>query len=88
MTRPRRVELHHPDQVWWPELGLTKRDAFAYYDAIAPTVLPHLRDRPFTIKQHYNGPRSPFRWPGSPVCCCPAANADRYRSPAHWSGAG
>lgn len=25
-------------------------------------VLPHLRDRPFTIKQHYNGPRSPFRW--------------------------
>jgi bifunctional non-homologous end joining protein LigD len=25
-------------------------------------LLPHLRDRPFTIKQHYNGPRSPFRW--------------------------
>ena len=25
-------------------------------------VVPHLRDRPFTIKQHYNGPRSPFRW--------------------------
>jgi bifunctional non-homologous end joining protein LigD len=58
----RRVELHHPDQVWWPELGLRKRDAFEYYDAIAPVLLPHLRDRPFTIKQHYNGPRSPFRW--------------------------
>jgi bifunctional non-homologous end joining protein LigD len=56
------VRLHHPDQQWWPELGLTKRDAWEYYDAIAPTVLPHLRDRPFTIKQHYNGPRSPFRW--------------------------
>jgi bifunctional non-homologous end joining protein LigD len=25
-------------------------------------VLPHLGGRPFTIKQHYNGPRSPFRW--------------------------
>jgi bifunctional non-homologous end joining protein LigD len=25
-------------------------------------VLPHLRDRPFTLKQHFNGPRSPFRW--------------------------
>jgi bifunctional non-homologous end joining protein LigD len=58
----KRVELHHPDQRWWPDLGLTKRDAFEYYDAIAPTVLPHLRSRPFTIKQHYNGPRSPFRW--------------------------
>jgi bifunctional non-homologous end joining protein LigD len=25
-------------------------------------VVPHLRDRPFTIKQHFNGPRSPYRW--------------------------
>jgi bifunctional non-homologous end joining protein LigD len=25
-------------------------------------LLPHLHDRPFTLKQHYNGPRSPFRW--------------------------
>jgi bifunctional non-homologous end joining protein LigD len=56
------VELHHPNQRWWPQLGLTKRDALEYYAAIAPTLLPHLRDRPFTIKQHYNGPRSPFRW--------------------------
>jgi bifunctional non-homologous end joining protein LigD len=58
----RRVELHHPDQLWWPELGLRKRDAFEYYDAVAPVLLPHLRGRPFTIKQHFNGPRSPFRW--------------------------
>jgi bifunctional non-homologous end joining protein LigD len=58
----KRVELRHPDQLWWPELGLRKRDAFEYYDAVAPVLLPHLRDRPFTIKQHYNGPRSPFRW--------------------------
>src|SRR3954452_14512622 len=59
---PRRAELHHPEQLWWPKLGLRKRDAFAYYDAIAPVLLPHLRDRPFTLKQHFNGPRSPFRW--------------------------
>jgi bifunctional non-homologous end joining protein LigD len=54
--------VHHPNQLWWPDLGLRKIDALAYYDAVADTVLPHLRDRPFTIKQHYNGPRSPFRW--------------------------
>jgi bifunctional non-homologous end joining protein LigD len=56
------MQVHHPNQLWWPELGLRKLDAIAYYDGIAPVVLPHLRDRPFTIKQHYNGPRSPFRW--------------------------
>src|SRR4051794_7458418 len=55
-------EVHHPDQLWWPEMGLRKRDALEYYAQLAPVVLPHLRNRPFTIKQHYNGPRSPFRW--------------------------
>jgi len=56
------VEIRHPDQLWWPEHGIHKRDVVAYYDAVAPVLLPHLRDRPLTIKQHYNGPRSPFRW--------------------------
>jgi len=56
------VEITHPDQLWWPEHGIRKRDVVAYYDAVAPVLLPHLRDRPLTIKQHYNGPRSPFRW--------------------------
>ena len=58
----RTVRIRHPDQLWWPELGLRKLDAIEYYRAVAPHLLPHLRDRPFTIKQHYNGPRSPFRW--------------------------
>jgi bifunctional non-homologous end joining protein LigD len=64
MGRPIRVrlELHHLDQLWWPELGLRKRDAIAYYDAVSAALLPHLRGRPFTIKRHYNGPRSPFEW--------------------------
>jgi bifunctional non-homologous end joining protein LigD len=56
------MDVRHPEQLWWPELGLRKRDALAYYDRLADVVLPHLRNRPFTIKQHYNGPRSPFRW--------------------------
>jgi bifunctional non-homologous end joining protein LigD len=58
----KQIELHHADQLWWPERGLRKQDAWEYYGGIASTVLPHLRDRPFTIKQHYHGPRSPYRW--------------------------
>ena len=56
------VELHHPEQLWWPDVGLRKRDAIEYYLAVAPVLLAHLRDRPLTIKRHYNGPRSPFEW--------------------------
>ena len=57
-----RVRLTRLDQRWWPDVGLTKRDAVAYYEAAAPVLLPHLRDRPFTMKRHYNGPRSPYEW--------------------------
>ena len=56
------MELTHLDRVYWPEAGLTKRDLVDYYRAVAPVLLPHLRNRPFTIKQHYTVPRGPFRW--------------------------
>jgi bifunctional non-homologous end joining protein LigD len=58
----RAVRFTHLERVWWPELGIRKADVVAYYAAVAPAVVPHLRNRPFTIKQHYTSPRSPFRW--------------------------
>jgi bifunctional non-homologous end joining protein LigD len=56
------VEFTHLDRVYWPESGLTKRDLVEHYRELAPTLLPHLRDRPFTIKRHYTVPRGPFEW--------------------------
>ena len=58
----RRVRFTNLDQLWWPDLGLRKADVVAYYERVANALLPHLRDRPFTMKRHYNGPRSPFEW--------------------------
>jgi bifunctional non-homologous end joining protein LigD len=48
--------------LFWPDEGIRKADLLEYYTRIAPLLLPHLRDRPFTLKRHYNGPRSPFEW--------------------------
>jgi bifunctional non-homologous end joining protein LigD len=56
------VQLSFPDRVYWPELGLRKRDLAEYYLRVSRVLLPHVRDRPFTIKQHYTVPRGPFRW--------------------------
>jgi bifunctional non-homologous end joining protein LigD len=58
----RSVRLTRLDQVWWPGAGITKGDVAAYYEAIAPVLVPHLRDRPFTLKRYPNGPRGPFFW--------------------------
>src|SRR5215212_2862050 len=49
------VTVTNPDKVLWPEDGLTKRDLIAYYQAIAPVLLPHLRGRPLVLKPYPNG---------------------------------
>jgi bifunctional non-homologous end joining protein LigD len=58
----RTLTLTRLDQRWWPAQGVRKRDVVGYYSGVAGVLLPHLAGRPFTIKRHYNGPRSPFVW--------------------------
>jgi bifunctional non-homologous end joining protein LigD len=51
----RALKLSNLDKVFWPEEGITKGDLLTYYREIAPTILPHLRDRPFTMKRYPDG---------------------------------
>jgi bifunctional non-homologous end joining protein LigD len=50
-----RVNLTSRDRVLFPDDGITKGDLFEYYHAIAPVLVPHLRDRPFTMKRYRDG---------------------------------
>jgi len=50
-----KVELTSADRVLFPEDGVTKADLFDYYAAVAPALVPHLRDRPFTMKRWREG---------------------------------
>jgi len=45
------VRLTHPDRVLWPDAGLTKQDLFDYFGAVAPVMLPHVRDRPVSLQR-------------------------------------
>jgi bifunctional non-homologous end joining protein LigD len=52
---PGQVTLSSPERVLFPDVGVTKADLFAYYSAVAPVLVPHLRDRPFTMKRYRGG---------------------------------
>jgi bifunctional non-homologous end joining protein LigD len=45
------VRLTSAERVLFPEVGVTKGDLFEYYGAVAPAILPHLKNRPFTMKR-------------------------------------
>src|SRR5438445_8855290 len=49
------VKLSSPDRVLFPDDGITKGDLFAYYEAVGPAILPHLRDVPFPMKRNREG---------------------------------
>ena len=51
----RRVEVTNADKVFFPEDGITKGDVFGFYERIAPVLVPHLRDRPFTMLRYPDG---------------------------------
>jgi bifunctional non-homologous end joining protein LigD len=54
------VKLTSADRVLFPDDGVTKGDLFAYYDEVAPVLVPHLRDRPFTMKRFGRGIEQDF----------------------------
>jgi len=51
----RTMRLTNLGKVYWPEVGFTKGQMIDYYTRIAPALLPHLRDRPLTLKRYPEG---------------------------------
>ena len=51
----KQISLSNLDKVMYPEVGFTKGHVIDYYTRVAPAVLPHLRDRPLTLKRYPNG---------------------------------
>jgi bifunctional non-homologous end joining protein LigD len=51
----RTLRLTNLDKVYWPEVGFTKGQMIDYYSRIAPVLLPHLRERPLTLKRYPEG---------------------------------
>jgi len=68
--------------VLWPETGFTKGEMIDYYARIADAILPHLRDRPLTLKRYPNGVAEKFFYEKR----CPKHRPDWVPTAAIWSG--
>jgi bifunctional non-homologous end joining protein LigD len=56
----RQLRLSNLDKLMYPEPGFTKGQVIDYYTRIAPVLLPHLRDRPLTLKRYPDGVEGPY----------------------------
>ncbi|RDI99488.1 DNA polymerase domain-containing protein [Dyella solisilvae] len=55
MHPPARVPITHPDRLVFPDLGITKGDVVAYYDAVMSRFLPGVAGRPTSVKRYPEG---------------------------------
>jgi bifunctional non-homologous end joining protein LigD len=77
----RTLELSNLDKVLYPAAGFMKGQVIDYYTRIAPAMLPHLRDRPLTLKRYPNGVDGQFFYEKN----CPRHRPDWVRTEAVWS---
>jgi bifunctional non-homologous end joining protein LigD len=72
----RQIRLSNLDRVLYPETGFTKRDLIDYYAAISPLLLPHLRNRPLSMRRFPEGVGKPGFWEKQ----CPEFRPDWVRT--------
>ncbi|MDB6150352.1 MAG: putative ATP-dependent ligase [Chthoniobacter sp.] len=51
----RELAISNVEKLYYPESGFTKGEVIAFYSEIAAIILPHLRDRPLTLKRYPEG---------------------------------
>lgn len=57
-----RLKLTNLDRVLFTETGFTKRDLIDYYAAVGPVILPHLMDRPLSMRRYPEGVEGESFW--------------------------
>ena len=77
----KQLTLSNLDKVLYPKAGFTKGQVIDYYIRIAPVLLPHLKDRPLTLKRYPEGVDGMFFYEKS----CPKHRPDWVQTAPVWS---
>ena len=77
----KRLKLTNLSKVLYPKAGFTKAQVLDYYLRIAPALLPHLRDRPLTLKRYPDGVDGEYFYEKN----CPAHRPPWVKTAPIWS---
>jgi bifunctional non-homologous end joining protein LigD len=77
----KRISVSNLDKVLYPKVGFTKGQVIDYYIRIAPVLLPHLKDRPLTMKRYPNGVDKEFFYEKN----CPVHRPKWVKTAKVWS---
>jgi bifunctional non-homologous end joining protein LigD len=50
-----KIEVSNLEKVFYPKTGFTKGQVIDFYIKISPYLLPHLKDRPISLKRYPDG---------------------------------
>src|SRR4051794_20434709 len=83
----RILSVSNLDKVLYPEAGFTKAQVIDYYIRIAPVLLPHLKNRPITLKRYPEGVEGFFFYekqcPSHPPKWVRTTKVSASREPGH-----
>jgi bifunctional non-homologous end joining protein LigD len=77
----KKLAVSNLNKVLYPKAGFTKGQVIDYYIRIAPVLLPHLKDRPLTMKRYPNGVEGEFFYEKN----CPSHRPNWVQTAKVWS---
>src|SRR5213594_656817 len=81
IVEDRKIEVSNLDKVLYPKVGFTKGQVIDYYIRIAPVLLPHLKNRPLTMKRYPDGVEGEFFYEKN----CPSHRPKWVQTAKVWS---
>src|ERR1700736_2951245 len=81
IVEDRKIQVSNLDKVLYPKVGFTKGQVIDYYIRVAPVLLPHLKDRPLTMKRYPNGVDGEFFYEKN----CPSHRPNWVKTAKVWS---
>jgi bifunctional non-homologous end joining protein LigD len=81
IVEDRTIQVSNLNKVLYPKVGFTKGQVIDYYIRIAPVLLPHLKDRPLTMKRYPDGVEGEFFYEKN----CPSHRPKWVKTAKVWS---